>query len=141
MNALEGLAEARESALIYHTFRRIGSRPMANARDAREEFRNTLATRFDGATIADQDLRIALAVGDWPPLACALGHAGLVFDDALVPEATFFFDSAETALELLCGDGDVMQAFMEERFRSDGGLTWVFVLLSAFRGVPLEVPP
>ncbi len=114
---------------------------MANARDAREEFRNTLATRFDGAAIADQDLRIALTVGDWPPLKCSVSGARLDFDDALVPEATFFFDSPATALDLLCGDGDVMDAFMEERFRSDGGLTWVFVLLSAFRGVPLEVPP
>ena len=34
-----------------------------------------------------------------------------------------------------------MEAFMEERFRSDGSLTLVFVLLSVFRGIPLDVPP
>ena len=109
--------------------------------DTREDFRNTLAERFDGAAIRDQDLRIALAVGDWRPLGCSLSHGRLVFDDATTPEATFHFDSAGTALGLLCGSGDAMEAFMEGRLRSDGGLTWLFVLLAAFRGAPLEIPP
>ena len=109
--------------------------------DSRRRFRDTLATRFDGSGVAGHDVRIALSVGDWPPLVCSIGAAPLVFDDALIPEATFFFDSPETALGLLCGDGDIMDAFMEERFRSDGSLTLVFLLLSVFRGVPLEVPP
>ena len=115
---------------------------MTSLMDAtRDELRDTLAARFDGSAVPGQDVRIALAVGDRRPLVCVIDDEGLVFDDAATPEATFFFDSAATALDLLCGDGDVMQAFMDERFRSDGGLPLVFVLLSAFRGVPLEVPP
>lgn len=109
--------------------------------DGRDELRDTLAQRFDGAALAGQDVRIALAVAGWLPLVCSISEAGLVFDDTVVPEATFYFDSAQTALALLCGDGDVMEAFMEERFRSDGSLTLVFMLLSVFRGIPLDVPP
>ncbi len=109
--------------------------------DGRDELRKTLAQRFDGSGLAGHDVRIALAVGGWPPLVCSISEAGPAFDDTVVPEATFFFDSAQTALALLCGDGDVMEAFMEERFRSDGSLTLVFPLLSVFRGIPLDVPP
>lgn len=109
--------------------------------DGRDEFRDTLARRFDESARSAHDVRIALAVGGWRPLVCSIGEAGLVFDDDAVAEATFFFDSAQTALDLLCGDADVMDAFMEERFRSDGSLTLVFLLLSVFRGIPLDVPP
>lgn len=107
----------------------------------RDELRDTLAQRFDGSALAGHDVRIALAVDGWRPLVCSISDAGLAFDDDLVPEATFFFDSARTALGLLCGDADIMDAFMEERFRSDGSITLVFVLLAVFRGIPLDVPP
>jgi len=109
--------------------------------DGRDELRDTLTRRFDGSALSAHDVRIALAVGGWRPLVCSISEAGLVFDDDAAAEATFFFDSAQTALALLCGDGDVMEAFMEERFRSDGSLTLVFLLLSVFRGIPLDVPP
>lgn len=109
--------------------------------DSRDELRDTLAERFDGSALAGHDVRIALAVDGWRPIVCSISDAGLAFDDDMVPEATFFFDSTQTALGLLCGDADVMDAFMEGRFRSDGSITLVFVLLSVFRGIPLEVPP
>lgn len=109
--------------------------------DDRDELRDTLAERFDGSVLDSHDLRVALAVDGWRPLVCSISPAGLAFDDTVVPEATFYFDSAQTALGLLCGDADVMDAFMEERFRSDGSITLVFVLLSVFRGIPLDVPP
>lgn len=109
--------------------------------DGRDQLRDALAERFDGSGLAGHDVRVALAVAGWRPLVCSISDAGLAFDDTVVPEATFYFDSAQTALALLCGDGDVMEAFMEERFRSDGSLTLVFLLLSVFRGVPLDVPP
>ncbi len=109
--------------------------------DGRNEFRDTLADRFDGSVLGGHDVRVALAVDGWRPLVCSISAAGLAFDDTVVPEAAFYFDSAQTALGLLCGDADVMDAFMEERFRSDGSITLVFVLLSVFRGIPLDVPP
>ena len=109
--------------------------------DGRNALRDTLAERFDGAALDGHDVRIALAVAGWQPLVCSISPAGVAFDDTLVPEATFFFDSAQTARSLLCGDGDVMDAFLEERFRSDGSLTLVFMLLSVFRGIRLDVPP
>ena len=109
--------------------------------DGRDELRDTLTERFDASVLGGHDVRIALAVDGRPPLVCSISEAGLAFDDTVVPEATFFFDSTQTALALLCGNGDVMEAFMAERFRSDGSITLVFVLLSVFRGIPLDVPP
>ena len=109
--------------------------------DGRDELRDILAERFDGSGVAAHDVRVALAVDGWRPLVCSISQGELAFDDTVVPEATFFFDSAQTVLGLLCGEADVMEAFMEERFRSDGSLTLVFVLLSVFRGIPLDVPP
>lgn len=109
--------------------------------DERKRLRDTLAASYDSAQAAGHDVRVGLAVGNAPPLVCRIGRGEVVFDDALTPEATFSFDTVETALALLCGDGDFMDAFMQGRFRSDGSLTLVFLLLSVFRGVRLEVPP
>ena len=137
------MAAARKSALIYHMVRLyvLGQRGELRVEDERERLRDTLAASFDSAPAAGHDVQVGLAVGDARPLVCWIGHGELVFDDALTPEATFFFDTVETALALLCGDGDFMDAFMQGRFRSDGSLTLVFPLLSVFRGVRLEVPP
>ena len=121
----------------------LGQRGELRVEDERKRLRDTLAASYDSAPAAGHDVKLGLVVGDARPLVYWIGRGELVFDDALTPEATFFFDTVETALALLCGDGDgdFMDAFMQGRFRSDGSLTLVFLLLSVFRGVRLEVPP
>ena len=90
-----------------------------------ERFNAAQATQFDGAFRIDcGSSQIAFSVrhGELAPIAA----------DAEV-DLTLLFHSEEEALQLLTGGGDVIQAFMEGRFRSDGYLIWVFTLLAMFR--------
>ena len=56
-------------------------------------------------------------------------------------DATFTFDSAGTALGVLCGDADPIAAFSAGRFRADGHLPLVFVVLGLFRAEYGGGPP
>lgn len=56
-------------------------------------------------------------------------------------DATFTFDSAGTALSVLCGDADPIAAFSAGRFRADGHLPLVFVVLGLFRAEYGGGPP
>ena len=84
---------------------------------------------------------IALAVGDTRLAAFALDDEGVRFDAALEADATFVFDSPETALGILTGTLDPMRAFMDGAFRADGHLPLAFVLLGLFRPDAVVTPP
>ena len=49
-------------------------------------------------------------------------------------DITLYFHTAQEALDLLQGQANPVEAFMDGRFRSDGYLLWVFAVLSMFRG-------
>lgn len=93
-----------------------------------------LEARYQSAAAAGYDIHVAFAVEDRSPLVCRMTAKGIVFDSALTPEATFYFDSEDTLLSLLGGGGDYISAFMRGAFRSDGHITLVFLLLMAFQG-------
>lgn len=93
-----------------------------------------LKARYQGPATAGHDIHVAFAVADRQPLVCRMTATGIVFDSALTPEATFYFDSEDTLLSLLGGGGDFISAFMRGAFRSDGHITLVFPLLMAFQG-------
>lgn len=93
-----------------------------------------LEARYQSAAAAGYDIHVAFAVEDRNPLVCRMTAKGIVFDSALTPEATFYFDSEDTLLSLLGGGGDYISAFMRGAFRSDGHITLVFLLLMAFQG-------
>ena len=73
--------------------------------------------------------------------ALGIRQGQLEFADGLEADATFYFDTPDQALQLLTGNADVFQAFMEGQFRADGYLMWTFALLNMFRGNVLEGPP
>ena len=56
-------------------------------------------------------------------------------------DATFTFDSADTAFGVLLGDANPLDAFLAGRFRTDGHLPLVFVVLGLFRAEYRGGPP
>ena len=108
------------------------------------EMESELAKRFSGARAGAVDAVFALAVDGEPPEKLAtfsVSEGKLRFDAALRPDVTFSFDSADTALALLRGQGDAIAAFMQGRFRADGNLPLAFVLLGLFRDDYATEPP
>ena len=97
------------------------------------ELAQELKARYRGPAAAGYDLHVAFAITDRQPLICRMNESGIVFDDRLAPEATFYFDSEETLLSLLGGGGDFVSAFMRGAFRSDGHITLIFMLAMAFQ--------
>ncbi|MDE0226602.1 MAG: hypothetical protein OXP28_15940 [Gammaproteobacteria bacterium] len=91
-----------------------------------------LAARYQRAAVAGHDIHVAFAIASRRPLVCRMTPAGIIFDESLSPEATFYFDCEETLLSLLGGGGDFVSAFMRGAFRSDGHITLIFLLLMAF---------
>ena len=88
------------------------------------------------------DATMAIATRDTRLTAFAINERGVTFDSTLKADVTFVFDSAETALAVLTGKEDPVAAFLDGRFRSDGHLPLVFVLLGLFRpGAEIEPPP
>jgi hypothetical protein len=46
---------------------------------------------------------------------------------------TLYFHSESLARELLSGEADPVNAFMQSQFRASGHLIWVFHTMAAFR--------
>ena len=101
-----------------------------------------LAQRFQPSAAADVDVVVALATDAGERLTTFRVRGGtLRFDPDAAPDATLFFDGAETALGIFAGSMDPMAAFMAGAFRADGHLPLVFVLLGLFRGDYGASPP
>ena len=114
--------------------------------DFAETLRKRLAQHGDAAP-AGVDAVVALQTADRAPqhLACLVmeGGAARVAENPK-PEAadvTFTFDSADTARGVLLGDANPLDAFLAGRFRTDGHLPLVFVVLGLFRADYRGGPP
>ena len=97
------------------------------------DFEAWLAARFRPQAAAGVDVVFALATEEATLATFAADAGKLRFDPAEPVDATFFFDSVETARAVLSGDADPIAAFMAGRFRADGNLPLAFVLLGLFR--------
>ena len=49
------------------------------------------------------------------------------------PEIILFFESTNLAYEILTGTTEMVDAFLNDQFKSDSNLIWVFHILGAFR--------
>ena len=108
---------------------------------SRARIKKELTERYHAPAAAGYDVNIGFSVGEMDALVCWMSGDGITFDDSLVPDVTFFFDSAGTALSLLGGSGDFVRAFMDGKFRADGYLTLAFLLFAVFKGdAPPSVP-
>lgn len=99
----------------------------------RNALTNRLQSAFHPPAASHLDATFALDVGG-EHIVFRVRHGQLEFADGLEADATFYFDTPAQALQLLTGDADVFQAFMEGRFRANGYLMWTFALLNMFRG-------
>ena len=114
--------------------------------DFAEAIRKRLAE--EGRDIpAGTDAVVALHTADREPrhLATLVVQDGVAHVvDRPKPQATdvtFTFDSADTAFGLLLGDANPLDAFLAGRFRTDGHLPLVFVVLGLFRADYRGGPP
>ena len=114
--------------------------------DFAETIRKRLAEQ-GGTTPAGTDAVVALRTAGRPgrDLATLVMEGGVVrVSTNPKPQATdvtFTFDSADTAFGLLLGDANPLDAFLAGRFRTDGHLPLVFVVLGLFRADYRGGPP
>ena len=124
------------------------------------ELRRELERRLREAAAPELDLAIDIQVGSARAIRVILANGKARLDPAEAPclsararaecpspeaDATFLFDSAETAAAILYDDGDFvtasMDAFMAGKVRSDGCLPLTFTLLGLFRpGLQMQTP-
>ncbi|MXY51686.1 MAG: hypothetical protein F4Y86_04035 [Gammaproteobacteria bacterium] len=104
-----------------------------------------LERRAQASATIGLDLTVELRVADDPRIGIALTDGSIRFGALAEPDASFVFDSRETAAAILYEEGDFITAFMEAfmagKVRSDGNLPFTFTLLSLFRpGLHLPTP-
>jgi len=99
----------------------------------RNRIAQKLEARYRNVAVAGHDIQVAFAIGDEQPLVCRMTGQGIEFDAGLTPEVTFYFESEDTLLSILGEGGDFVSAFMRGAFRSDGHITLIFMLLTAFQ--------
>lgn len=106
-------------------------------------FESALAERFQADAARNVDVALALvAEPSAERLAAFSVRDGVLrFQPDCPLDATFYFEDAQTALALLDGLEDPFAAFAAGRFRADGNLPLVYVLLGLFRpGVGVGAP-
>ncbi len=114
--------------------------------DFAETIRERLAEQ-GGAVPAEIDAVVALRTAEREPrhLATLVVQDGVAcVVDSPKPEATdvtFTFDTGNTARNILLGDANPLDAFLAGRFRTDGHLPLVFVVLGLFRAEYRGGPP
>lgn len=114
--------------------------------DFAEALRKRLA-QHGGAAPAGVDAVVALQTADRAPkpLACLVmeGGAARVAEnpEPQAADVTCTFDSAATARGVLLGEANPLDAFLAGRFRTDGHLPLVFVVLGLFRADYRGGPP
>ncbi len=99
-----------------------------------DELKAQLQKNFSMGATAGLDATFCLAIHR-ETLTFRIRAQTLEFSD-LEPgsvDATFHFHDVDAAEALLYGKRDVVNAFMEGQFSSDGYLTWTFVLMAMFR--------
>lgn len=119
--------------------------PPTNAAAQREMLKRRLASRANPAATLAVDMFVELAVSGLAPIYVRAASGELSLHDTATRriDVTYLFDSVDTAIDLLSNGGDVMAAFMEERFRSTGHIAFTYVMLGMFANpsLPAEPPP
>lgn len=107
-----------------------------------ETLKGHLAERFNPAAATGLDAVFRLAV-DEETLLFRVRDRQVDFDleNAVEPDATFFFADRDTAWSLLNGTGNAFDAFMHGHFRADGHLMWAFALMAMFGSASLPATP
>ncbi len=94
-----------------------------------------LKQRFDPTRTGDMDATVEFS---WPQGSCRVSvHPGkAVFhdtpEDAPEAELVLYFRDEQQAMDIISGQGNAIDAFMQGDFRSNGYLIWTFQTLSAF---------
>ena len=104
------------------------------------ELENFLIARFDAQMAAGFDGVIRLSV-DAQSLTCTIRDGQLTCNTEAAPDVTFMFSDFDTAMAILSGQTDPIDAFMQGRFKADGYLMWAFAMMAFFRSESLPVHP
>ena len=101
-----------------------------------------LYRRFRPDASAGIDMLVRLDVADRSHLLLNVRDGELtITNELLSPDVTFAFDTLATAMAIIRGESDAIEAFMSGRFRADGYLMMAFKLMELFGSSSLPPTP
>jgi len=107
-----------------------------------QDLANELRARFRPEAAVGVDMLIRLDMTDHEHLLLRVSDGELsVSDDSQPPDVTFRFSDLPTAVALIRGHANAIDAFMQGRFRSDGYLMMAFRLMEIFGSRSLPPTP
>ncbi|MCX7064553.1 MAG: SCP2 sterol-binding domain-containing protein [Proteobacteria bacterium] len=106
------------------------------------ELANELRERFRPEAAVGVDMLIRLEVSDREHLLLQIADCTLtVTHGAQTPDVSFRFADLATAVSIIRGQSDAIDAFMNGRFRADGYLMMAFKLMELFGSRSLPPTP
>ncbi len=107
-----------------------------------EDLANELQARFRSEAAVGIDMLVRLDVSPGEHLLLRVADGSLtVTQDTQTPDVTFRFADLPTAIALIRGQANAIDAFMHGRFRSDGYLMMAFRLMELFGSRSLPPTP
>ena len=109
---------------------------MADSTSTIDKITEYLTNNFNPVAAAEIDARIELRLSEESlqfTIQDKMLHMTKQKGVPLKPEIILFFESGDLAYEIFTGTTDMVSAFMNNQFKSDSNLIWVFQILGAFR--------
>lgn len=107
-----------------------------------EELEAELYQRFRPEAASGIDMLVRLDVADRTHLLLTVRDGALtISSDVRAPDVTFSFEDLATAMAIIRGESDAIEAFMNGRFRADGYLMMAFKLMELFGSRSLPPTP
>jgi putative sterol carrier protein len=107
-----------------------------------DDLERELMQRFRPDAAAGLDMRVCLDVSDAPHLLLTVRDGSLQIDRQLcTPDVTFTFRDLATAIAIIRGECNAIEAFMRGEFRADGYLMMAFKLMELFGSRSLPPTP
>ena len=92
-----------------------------------------LTDSFDPASAGEIDARIELRMSEESIHFVIQEKKMQMGKHDKSPEIILFFESSALAYEIFSGTTEMVDAFLNDQFKSDSNLIWVFQILGAFR--------
>ena len=106
---------------------------MANHTSTIDKVIEYLTNSFDPAAAGEIDARIEIRMSEESIYFVIQDKKMRMGEQEKSPEITLFFESSDLAYEIFTGTKEMVDAFMNDQFKSDSNLIWVFHILRAFR--------
>ena len=106
---------------------------MANHTSTIDKVIEYLTNSFDPAAAGEIDARIELRMSEESIYFAIQEKKMQIGKHNKSPEIILFFESSALAYDIFTGTTEMVDAFLNDQFKSDSNLIWVFHILGAFR--------